>query len=61
MFLFSSEMFILYRCEAWSLSLGEECRFSENNVLRRIFGPKREEVKEDGENYKMRSFLNLYC
>jgi hypothetical protein len=27
----------------------------ENRVLRRIFGPKREEVTENGENYTMRS------
>jgi hypothetical protein len=29
----------------------------ENRVLRRIFGPKRDEVTEDGENYIMRSFI----
>jgi hypothetical protein len=27
----------------------------ENRVLRRIFGPKRDGVMEDGENYIMRS------
>jgi hypothetical protein len=27
----------------------------ENRVLRRIFGPKREEVKGNGENYIMGS------
>jgi hypothetical protein len=26
-------------------------------MLRRIFGPKREEVTEDRENYTMRSFI----
>jgi len=33
-------------CENWSLTLREECRLrmSENRVLRRIFGPKRDEV-----------------
>jgi hypothetical protein len=31
---------VLYGCETWSLALGEEF---ENRVLRRIFGPKREE------------------
>jgi len=33
---------LLYRCETWSLTLGEEHRLglSENRVLRRIFGPK---------------------
>jgi hypothetical protein len=36
----------LYGCETWSLTLREEhtLRVSENRVLRRIFGPKREEV-----------------
>jgi hypothetical protein len=33
-------------CETWSLTLREEHRLKmfENRVLRRIFGPKREEV-----------------
>jgi hypothetical protein len=36
---------VLYGCETWSLTLGEEYRLRvfENKVLRRIFGPKREE------------------
>jgi hypothetical protein len=36
---------VLYGCEAWSLTLREEHRLRvfENRVLRRIFGPKREE------------------
>jgi hypothetical protein len=32
----------------------------ENRVLRRIFGPKREEVVGGGEDCIMRSFINLY-
>jgi len=37
---------VLYGCETWSLTLMEECRLRvfENRVLRRIFGPKRDEV-----------------
>jgi hypothetical protein len=37
---------ILYGCESWSLTLREEHRLRvfENWVLRRIFGPKRDEV-----------------
>jgi len=37
---------VLYGCETWSLTLREErrLRMFENRVLRRIFGPKREEV-----------------
>jgi hypothetical protein len=36
---------ILYGCEAWSLTLREERRLKvfENRVLRRLFGPKRDE------------------
>jgi hypothetical protein len=36
---------VLYGCETWSLTLREEYerRAFENRVLRRIFGPKREE------------------
>jgi hypothetical protein len=38
---------VLYGCETWSLTLRKEHRLRvfENNVLRRIFGPKREEDK----------------
>ena len=37
---------VLDECETWSLTLMEECRLrvSENRVLRRIFGPRRDEV-----------------
>jgi hypothetical protein len=37
---------VLYGCETWSLTLREEHRLRvfENSVLRRIFGPKRDEV-----------------
>jgi len=40
---------VLYVCETWSLTLKEECRLLvfENRVLRRIFGPKRDEVTEE--------------
>ena len=36
---------VLYGCETWSLTLREERRLRvfENRVLRRIFGPKRDE------------------
>ena len=51
--------FILYGCETWSLTLRVERRLRvfENRVLRRIFGPKRDEVT-NGEDYIMR---NLKC
>ena len=37
---------VLYGRETWSLTLREECRLRmfENRVLRRVFGPKRDEV-----------------
>ena len=37
---------VLYGCETWSLTLREErkLRVSENRVLRRIFGPRKDEV-----------------
>jgi hypothetical protein len=37
---------VLYGCETWSLALREEHRLRvfENRVLRRIFGPKRDDV-----------------
>ena len=38
---------VLYGCETWSPTLREERRLRvfENRVLRRIFGPKRDEVR----------------
>jgi hypothetical protein len=44
---------VLYGCENWSLTLREERRLRvfEKRVLRRVFGPKREEVT--GEWRKM--------
>ena len=37
---------VLYGCETWSLTLKEEFRLRVfgNRALRRIFGPKRDEV-----------------
>jgi hypothetical protein len=48
---------VLYEYETWSLTLGEErrLRVSENRVLRRTFGPKKDAVV--GENCIMRSFI----
>jgi hypothetical protein len=38
---------VLYGCETWSLTLREERRLRvfEKRVLRRVFGPKRDEMK----------------
>jgi hypothetical protein len=40
---------VLYGCENCSLTLREECwlRVFENRVLRRIFGPKRDEITRE--------------
>ena len=37
---------VLYGCETWSLTLREERRLRvfENRVLRKVYGPKRDEV-----------------
>jgi hypothetical protein len=52
---------VLYGCETWSLTLGKEHRLRvfENGVLRRIFGPKRE---DDGSWRKLHNdeLHNLY-
>jgi len=50
---------VLYGCETWSLTLRNErkLRVFENIVLRRIFGPKRDEVKGSVGNYIMRSSM----
>ena len=38
---------VLYWCETWSLTLRNERRLKgfENRVLRRVFGPRRDEVR----------------
>jgi hypothetical protein len=48
----------LYGCETWSLTLREErkLRVFENKVLRRIFGPRRDEVT--GEWRRLHNELN---
>jgi hypothetical protein len=48
-----------YGSETWSLTLSGERRLRvfENRVLRRIFGPKKEDVTESGEDYVTTSFM----
>jgi len=50
---------VLYGCETWSLTLREVrgLRVFENRVLRRIFGPERDEVTGGGQNYIIRSLM----
>jgi hypothetical protein len=53
---------VLYGCETWSLTLREEhrLRVSEIRVLRRIFGPKRDEVTGDRRKLHEEELRNLY-
>jgi len=48
---------LLHGCKAWLLTLRKEhkLRVFENRVLRRIFGPKRDDVTGSGDNYIMRN------
>ena len=50
---------VVYGCETRSFTLREELRLKvfENKVLRRVFGPNRDEVTGNGENYIMRSLV----
>ena len=50
---------VLCGCETWSPTLREERRLRvfENKVLRRVFGPKTDEVTGNGENYIMKSLV----
>ena len=50
---------VLYGCETWSLIFREKLglRVFENRVLRRVFGPKRDEVTGNGENYIIKSLV----
>jgi hypothetical protein len=53
---------VLYGCETWSLTLREEHRLRvfENRVLRRIFGPKRDEVTGGWRKLHNEELHNLY-
>jgi hypothetical protein len=53
--------FVLYGCETWSLMLREEHRLRvfENRVLRRIFGPKRDEVTGEWRKLHNEELRNL--
>jgi hypothetical protein len=52
----------LYGCETWSLTLKEErrLRVSENRVLRRIFGLRRDEVTGDWRKLQNEELNGLY-
>ena len=54
---------VLYGCETWSLTLREERRLRvfENRVLRKTFGPKRDEVTGEWRELHNEKFNDLYC
>jgi hypothetical protein len=53
---------VLYGCETWSLTLREEHRLGvfENRVLRRIFGPKGDEVEGGWRKLHNEELPDLY-
>jgi hypothetical protein len=53
---------VLYGCETWSLTVSQEhsLRVFENRVLRRIFGPKRDEVTGGWRKLHNEEFRDLY-
>ena len=53
---------VLYRCEAWSLTLREErkLRVFEDIVLTRIFGPRRDEVTGEWRRLHNKELNDLY-
>jgi hypothetical protein len=53
---------VLNGYETWSLTLREECRLRtfDKRVLRRIFGPKRDEVPREWRKLHNEELNNLY-
>jgi len=54
---------VLYGCETWSLTSREERRLRvfENRVLRRVFGPKRDEITREWRKLHNVELNDLYC
>ena len=54
---------VLYGCKTWSLTMREERRLRvfENRTLRRIFGPKRDEVTGEWRKLCNEVLNDLYC
>ena len=54
---------VLYGCETWSLTSREERKLKvfENMVLRRIFGPRRDEVTGEWRRLHNEELNDLYC
>ena len=54
---------VVYGCETWLLTLREELRLkvSKHRVLRRIFGPMRDEVTGEWRKLHNEELNDLYC
>jgi len=54
---------VLYGCETWSLTLrkGRKLSVFEDMVLRRIFGPRRDEVTGEWRRLHNEELNDLYC
>jgi len=53
---------VLYGCETWSLTWREERRLRvfENRVLRKVFGPKRDDVTREWRKLHNEELNDLY-
>jgi len=53
---------VLFGCETWSLALRDQRRLRvfENRVLRRIFGPKRDEIAREQRKLHNEELNDLY-
>jgi hypothetical protein len=53
---------VLYECETWLLTLREKCRLRvfENRVLKKVFGPKRDEVTGECRKLHNEELNDLY-
>jgi hypothetical protein len=53
---------VLYECETWSVTLRQEHRLRvlQNTVLRKIFGPKRDEVLREWRRLNNKEIYDLY-
>jgi len=53
---------VLYGCETWSLTLSEERRLRvfEHRVLKRIFGPKTDELTGQWRKLHVEELTDLY-
>ena len=53
---------VLYGCETWSLTLreGRKLRVFENRVLRRIFGPRKDEITGEWRRLHNEELNDLY-